>query len=793
LNEPKIFRAIMLSSTFTDLEEHRQKAIEAIAKYDYMPRVMEFSGARVGADVIETSLQMVRDAAAYVGIISHKYGQTPSDGALNPDGLSITELEFNEAMRLNRPIILFVMSDKHKLTKADIEVDSGKQKKLDDFRERAKRMRSGSEVHRVYGTFESLEQFKDVAIAIGNLVRDLGQSVPSANPVGDIGSRQTISNIPINVPRHFLGRDDDLAAIDAALKRGDGRAAVTALHGLRGVGKTALAAAYAERHQQDYRATWWIRAETDTTMRADLVGLGVQLKWVAEDIPEETAVKAVLDRLPREGPDILLVYDNARTSRELAPFLPRGAGPRIIITSNAPDWGGVAAPVEIEVWPKEVGADFLTARTGRAVERDAGLALSAALGGLPLAHEQAAAYCERLGLPLSEYATKFANAPGIYLDNAGAAPEQYHNGLTVSKTFALAIEEAAELHEVAEALIAYAALLAPEPIPLFLFAEGREKFSEPFASALAGDGLDEAVGALRAFALVDRESIPDERDPSIAIDTIRLHRLVREVATARTTAEARAEIRCELIAATARVYPGDVHRNPAAWPRARRLDAIALALVGGSDDLTEGSEISAATLLDGLSNYRHGALAAYAEARKLSERALAIREKVLGPDHPDTASSLNNLGYLLQAQGDLAGALPYFERALAIREKALGLDHPDTARSLNNLGALLDSQGDLTGARPYYERALAINEKTLGPDHPDTARSLNNLGYLLQTQGDLTGARPYYERALGIFEKKLGVAHPHARTVVKNLAHLYDKLKLRKETRALRKKFGVPN
>ena len=64
----------------------------------------------------------------------------------------------------------------------------------------------------------------------------------------------------------------------------------------------------------------------------------------------------------------------------------------------------------------------------------------------------------------------------------------------------------------------HAALLAPEPIPLFLFAEAREKFGEPLASALADDGLDEAVAALRAFALVDRETIADERDPSITTD-----------------------------------------------------------------------------------------------------------------------------------------------------------------------------------------------------------------------------------------------------------------------------------
>ena len=60
----------------------------------------------------------------------------------------------------------------------------------------------------------------------------------------------------------------------------------------------------------------------------------------------------------------------------------------------------------------------------------------------------------------------------------------------------------------------------------------------------------------------------------------------------------------------------------------------------------------------------------------------------------------------------------------------LGTEHPDTATDYNNLGYLLQAQGDLAGARPVYERALAIRERVLGPEHPYTAASLNNLGYL---------------------------------------------------------------
>jgi hypothetical protein len=105
----------------------------------------------------------------------------------------------------------------------------------------------------------------------------------------------------------------------------------------------------------------------------------------------------------------------------------------------------------------------------------------------------------------------------------------------------------------------------------------------------------------------------------------------------------------ELIEAMAVTYPDSVYNDPAAWLKARRLDAIALALVHG----TISENAAHANVLDKLATYRHGALAAYADARPYSERALAIREKALGPDHPDTATSLNNHGHLLKSQGDL--------------------------------------------------------------------------------------------------------------------------------------------
>ena len=114
-----------------------------------------------------------------------------------------------------------------------------------------------------------------------------------------------------------------------------------------------------------------------------------------------------------------------------------------------------------------------------------------------------------------------------------------------------------------------------------------------------------------------------------------------------------------------------------------------------------------------------------------AERRLAAAEKQFGPEHPDTATSLDNLAGLLKAQGDYEAARPLYERALSIREKVLGPEHRLTATSLNNLALLLWDQGEYEAARPLYERALAIYDKVLGPEHPVTAGSFNNLALLL--------------------------------------------------------------
>ncbi len=160
------------------------------------------------------------------------------------------------------------------------------------------------------------------------------------------------------------------------------------------------------------------------------------------------------------------------------------------------------------------------------------------------------------------------------------------------------------------------------------------------------------------------------------------------------------------------------------------------------------------------------------ETRVLAERALSIKEKVLGPDHPEFAKSLTNLGFVLQTMGDLGGARELLERALAIREKALGPRHPETAASLDAIADVLQTTVDYQRARELYERSLAIKEESLGPGHPDVARTLNGLAIMLLDLGDLDGAKARYERALAIRVQALGPEHPLSVKLLNNLAVL---------------------
>ena len=167
---------------------------------------------------------------------------------------------------------------------------------------------------------------------------------------------------------------------------------------------------------------------------------------------------------------------------------------------------------------------------------------------------------------------------------------------------------------------------------------------------------------------------------------------------------------------------------------------------------------------------------AYDKALEYYFKALTIREKVLGTEHPDTATSYNNIGTVYDSQGAYDKALEYYFKALTIKEKVLGTEHPSTATSYNNIGTVYDSQGAYDKALEYYFKALAIQEKVLGTENPDTATSYNNIGAVYYNQGAYDKALEYYFKALTIREKVLGPDHQKTKLVRENIDWVRSKL-----------------
>jgi hypothetical protein len=318
-------------------------------------------------------------------------------------------------------------------------------------------------------------------------------------------------------PRLFLGREDTLDAIHAILSDHTDRGGSVVLYGLGGVGKTSLVAAYYQRHQRDYRACFWIRAETSETIQEDLAAI---------KSPHSAGKEPAIDRLARLAVDTLLIYDNAEDARSLRPYLPPHGGARILVTSNDHAWESVGAPIELSTWPKEVGANFLMARSGqRNGPRDIAETLSAELGGLPLAHEQAAAFCEKLSVSLAEYTKRFDKQLIKLLSDERYAPIEHRR--SVAKTFSIAIDAATKLHSAAGQFILLVSLLGPHDIPLFVFEENYDRLPAPLKTAIQNGELEEVIAALRSFSLVEFEK--PHLSGSESIRYINLHRLVRLV------------------------------------------------------------------------------------------------------------------------------------------------------------------------------------------------------------------------------------------------------------------------
>jgi len=159
-----------------------------------------------------------------------------------------------------------------------------------------------------------------------------------------------------------------------------------------------------------------------------------------------------------------------------------------------------------------------------------------------------------------------------------------------------------------------------------------------------------------------------------------------------------------------------------------------------------------------------------AQAIVLLEKARATQTARLGPDHPDTLTSMNNLARAYLIAGKLELALPLYEETLKLRKKKLGPDHPETLRSMSHIAYAYGNVGKPELALSLLEETLKLSKAKLGPDHFYTINFMNMLAEGYQTTGKkLELVLPLLEESLKLHKVRFGPDHPHTLYTIKSL------------------------
>ncbi|HKN60543.1 MAG TPA: serine/threonine-protein kinase [Candidatus Acidoferrales bacterium] len=213
---------------------------------------------------------------------------------------------------------------------------------------------------------------------------------------------------------------------------------------------------------------------------------------------------------------------------------------------------------------------------------------------------------------------------------------------------------------------------------------------------------------------------------------------------------------------------GNVYANLGLNPRALSLDQRALEIrrrVLGPEhpDTLRSMNSLASDLIDG---------GHYAEAEKLDRETLGIRRRVLGLEHADTLTSMNNLADDLAQEGQYAEAEKLYREALDTQRRVLGPEHPDTLRSMGNLANVLKDEGRYGEAAKLDRETFDVQRRVLGPEHPETLGSMTNLAVALYREGHYAEAEKLYRDALNIKERVLGPEHQGTLRSMANLGNV---------------------
>ncbi|MDQ6660070.1 MAG: serine/threonine-protein kinase, partial [Chloroflexota bacterium] len=356
-----------------------------------------------------------------------------------------------------------------------------------------------------------------------------GTIAPSSMPAnaskpGGLTSQQGAStqtehpwNVPFTRNPFFTGRSQLFEQLYEEFHRTQGAVLnqPLALSGLGGIGKTQMAIEYAYRYRDEYRAVFWVRADSREMLVADFVSLARLLDLPGQDAQDQMLIVGAVKHWMEQQEGWLLILDSADELRLLTDFLPGGSKGHVLLTTRAQATGRIARSLSVEKLELSESVQFILRRAklldpeeqldnaSKAVRAEA-KALITELDGLPLAIDQAGAYLEETGCSLSEYLTLYRRRRLALLKRQSSVSADYPH--TVASTWGLSFQQIEQADPAAAELLRLCAFLHADAIPEAMITEGAE-YLGPILQEVAVDSLllNDAIQLLRCYSLLKRD------------------------------------------------------------------------------------------------------------------------------------------------------------------------------------------------------------------------------------------------------------------------------------------------
>ncbi|MEU0304110.1 FxSxx-COOH system tetratricopeptide repeat protein [Streptomyces sp. NPDC006175] len=569
------------------------------------------------------------------------------------------------------------------------------------------------------------------------------------------------------------------------------------LYGLGGVGKTQVALEYVHRFMADYDLVWWISSEQIDDVVASLAELAVRLGAQGGDDMAAASQEAV-DLLRRGVPSErwLLVFDNADDPERLSRYFPQGGSGHILVTSRNQSWSQHGDALPVDVFLREESIEHLQRRAPGLSDEDAAQ-VATAVGDLPLAVEQAAAWIAETATPIETYLEQLAQqAPEVLALNQPAGYPQ-----PVAATWNISIERLKERSPAAVRLLQLCAFFAPEPISAnLLYSKEMIEALKPYDASLQEKlVLGRVIREIGRFALAKVDQVSN---------SIQVHRLVQAVIRAQLSEEEQREARhvVHRILAGARPDDDEPIDNPETWPRfatiwphlgpsdarnckdpeTRRLliDRVRYLWKRGDvrtagrlgDELRDtwremlgNQDLQYLYLCFHLSNILR-TRGRYVEAKELDEVTLGRQRAVLGPEHPHTYMTTSSLAIDLGLLGDYGKAIELATAAHEGFSQIFHDRHPRTLAAANNLALNLRSVGQYARAREIDQDVYDLRSEVLGPEHPYSLSSAISLARDLREVGRYEDSVGLLSRTYDAYKATLGRTYPTTLSAAKSLA-----------------------